>query len=237
MAKIYTDLDSILDTRVGAMLSVSSNPNLLLKSLIKGGYLTRIQDNFKSFSPIVTLDSVAIRELQNKGDKKTLTGSIMTNIALMIRQLVNVNEQRNETLPDVENLEVDINVNEYKLSSLERREMEQTLNEILKCKVNLIKIPLDFLNLNYVKNEYDVMFMYYFNDWLNVIEEQLTNGGNAMGLNVIAPAIYFNGLPDETQLKELDGVNSFRATELIFSNVFKLDLIDAKNFSFYVPET
>lgn len=239
MPKVYTDLDTILDTRAGAILaSHTTNEALALTALLKGAYRDRQWDNFTELSPLIKTTAEEVRELQLSGDLDTLQGSIMTNVAFMIKQLVDVNEERNETLPGIENITIEVNTLEYQLSDEERNELERTLKTIMKADVRLVKIPMDFLSINYINQEYDIMLMYYFNEWVESLESQLNEGHKAPGVNIIAPAIYNTTTTsdDIVKLDKEDGIQAFRATEMIFSGVFKLDLIDVSNFCFYVPE-
>lgn len=223
---VYVDLDCLLDTRLGTVNLIDQQiaEDILLKNI----YHSRDQDLFEG------IDRELFKKKYSERDTETLSNSLLTNIVPLIKHLVSqLNEQAIQR-PFHDGGKVIVNCFPYKLASEEISEIEKAITVWLgsTAPIVLINKPLDEITPKYCKENFALMFMYSYNDWMEVnangfLEVQIPE------ISLFSPAIYFEKKPTEDEMKKLikDSMHPLEAVEFAASPLISLVLVDVKYFS------
>lgn len=166
---IYVDLDMLLDTRVGV---IRTHWEDRLLDIAKSDYRERETDEVWKYCGVNENDwnnrwaSRGLLELSN---------SIMTEVPLILNQLIQnvMKEQRNDPL--LGRVEITINTFPYQLNDGHRNGFEVALSPFLgySHSIRFISIPPEALTPTYISKTWKILFMYDFLHWLNVQHKML----------------------------------------------------------------
>lgn len=222
---IYVDLDSLLDTRLGTLALMGSQYPI---DALKNNYHQRQIDEF----PGVTRQEFI--EAYSKRNVDTLIASVATNAFLLLQACVK------GTLEDKalggQNNGICFVVN-YFPYDLEPEEVDEMRLMILArtgnvADVQMVSIREKDLTPRRIKTDYALMIKYDYVPWyemhLDAIQET-----PIPGVTLIAPALYFNAVPNQQEMDELakDKIHPFHATEVASAPVISLKLLNVSTFS------
>lgn len=157
---MYTDLDSLYDTKFELLKSI--NPNLAYDLLHSGRYHIR---NTENFGPIT---SDMFYPLWSKRTKKLFLVSRPTNLMLLINDFYKDMYNMEELGDMLLKFKLIINIAPYKLTKEEYKLLELKYAEMLpNCRVECVDIPVEELSTKWVVANVGAMFVYDFIKWCN----------------------------------------------------------------------
>lgn len=223
---IYIALDSLLDTRLGTLAKIDSA--LAVKAL-NGNYRNRVIDKFEGVTPEDFAKAYAARDLD------TLKLSMVSNVSFLIRRIIKDSLALAVQQRTITRINIELNVWPY------RFEHESEIEMLISCVrhhaynnavVRVVSIRPEDLTPTYISNNYQLMVIYDWMDWLAHHKAAFEQRG-IPGVAVIAPQLFLDRIPSKEEIMEMcaGGQNVFELTEKIFAPLFRLNLLPASLFS------
>lgn len=234
MKKIYVSLDELLDTRLG-FISIHNPPMLEQIMLEPNEYLKRTHDEI-----IYKASGFKTKELfyksWEKRDTEVLKNSVISHIPAIINEVIIEYRSSGEEALATSSTEVHVNLYPYRLDEDEKKEMQIILENAFFAtdKVVLINIDTDKLTPKWVKKNYDYIFMYDFNRWVEKHAAELKKTLLVQN-HLFVPRLFlddptkgnFEKLKEYELLKDLD---LFKVIEAGLSTRLNLVFIAASDF-------
>lgn len=156
---IYTNLDSILDTRLSLIYSLNKS---LFSDIVKNNlnnYQSRIMDDFNGF------DNRLFKELYKKRNSKMIKDPIPNYIPQLLKSyILNALEQK-----PGEVLTLYLNVYPYKMSNDEKINLETGIFNIFKGIINveILDKPETEITVKFMHENIGLIVMYNGLDWID----------------------------------------------------------------------
>ena len=229
LATVLIFLDCLLDTRLGTLARMS---DALARRALSGHYHQREEDVFEG------VDTGEFRRLYRARDVETLKRSTVTTLTTLLGDFSRTLSRIVRTRPWLDGVRILVNTWPYRLDA----PTLDALQEVIAlwsgeaAPVEMVDYAPGQLTPAFVKSNFDILFMYEYEEWLHMHGEAFSRTSLA-DVNVIVPAIYFNRRPDEKTFDELvrDGAHPFAAITMLTSGFVGLELIDVKYFSIAGP--
>lgn len=217
---IYTDLDSILDTRLATIFNVDKN---VYKEIMNGvenieKYLSRKTDSFGKLSSLV------FRELYKRRDKKIIATPLPNGIPLLIHSYIASIIEDSTKIPKLY-----LNVYPYVLNNLEKHKLSKSVESIYKniIDVEIIDKPNKDITVKFIHENIGLMIMYSGLKW---IEYNMSNRSllslNLPDVTILVPKILDNNIFGKDQID-----NIFKDQEKTLQPFIQLIFITARAFS------
>lgn len=192
---IYVDLDCILDTRMGTIMTIDKDIGLGL--IDNREYYEREIDEFHG------IDKEIFKERYKKRDKEVLMNSLLTNLVIDLKDMVQEIRDETTTHPLYSGVKVFINTHPYDLSEREIEAIRQVMHTHLYgvAMIEMIKRPLQLVDCMYIKDNLNHLFIYQYNKWLNARQMEFDHKGMA-DVSVYFPKINWNYVPDKEDIKK-----------------------------------
>lgn len=227
MRKIYTDLDTLFDTRLGVLNSIS--PEAAVTMCRSPDYWNRDHTNWAELTKGMVTNET-FEERYRDRDNSILHTSIVTNIIPVLHSILNEyhNAKKDQAI-DYE-IAIEINIWPYELEVDELDELTQILqHEVLypDLPIFYVSVPLDELTPQYIDTHYSAMVFFDFHRWIKTHLLAIAQHP-CEGLNLIVPKLFDHdpkGLSVERKKEELLGF------KIWFLPYFRLDFIDAEAFA------
>jgi hypothetical protein len=229
----YLDVGSILDARAGTIRRL--NPEAYAEA-IRTNYHQRKGDFFKGIDP------QAFRKLYKSYEMETIMEGTVTNVfQFLYPQITDALKEfiAHEGADHMRPM-VDVNVWPYDFSEEQMAYLRTLVYRKLKglIGVNVFKKDIKDLTPAHCSENYFMMIMYDYDDYLNVHSTELIKNPQPM-LILVAPMVYFNRDPDtdeETidQLKQ--GTNSLALLEALMAPRISLRFVNVDIFSIVYPD-
>jgi hypothetical protein len=222
---IYVDLDSLLDTRLGALASLKDEYAV---NALTSGYTSRDRDEFKD----VPYD--IFKKAYDKRNVDTLMMSTFTDVFTLLQSCIKSTFEIAATNPNTRPLQIQVNVYPYELSEDEMAEISTAVWCKLKemVDVNVVNINDAFLTPQYCKDTYTMMIRYDYQSWLKTHHDSHAFEKVKMPeVAIVAPALY-QRRPSEQELSELkeQNIHPFTAIEYAMAPFFTLRMTDVAVF-------
>ena len=188
-----TELDSILDTRLGTLLALEPDK---VAELLANGYHKRLKDEFVGF------DMVGYREKYANRDAKVLMNSMATPMLGMLHDFVLKTLKQTLRTPFHKNPKIELNIHPYKISDELAREMMRCVAAATGglCDVEIVDYSPAQLNPLFIKERYDVVTMYDYQVWYKEhIDSGLWGKYTCPTVTVFAPMMVKNPDVEVTQ--------------------------------------
>lgn len=227
-AVIYVPLDVILDTRLAVIAKYDQS---LASDILADGYHSRKEDSFKG------LDKLTFSELYKNRDAGILPYSRITNAVKFIQRAVDELVKQSLTGPYHSSVKVLINAFPYELEDEVKKAivdaMRQWLGELPQIEITYI-LP-DLLTPDYIKQSFVMMFMYEFEQWLE-IQGKAFEHTRVPEVTLFAPALYSKvPTPEELTAVIREAMHPMQATEMLLANYIELRLLPVSYFSVLNP--
>ena len=194
MSKIFIDLDSLLDTRLGTL--VSKDANYLFDTITNPAYYERDTHYF-------LLEAKEFNELYKNRDIYTLSKSAATQICLMLPKFLNDMLNDDIDRPNRTQPEIVINIYPYQLDEFALESIKECVTYYSRevAVVNAVYLSPKQLTPNYLK-DFELVIMYEYAVWLETQalafkRTQLPN------VSLLLPKVYFLPKPTEEEFKQL----------------------------------
>ncbi len=229
--KIMVELDALLDTRQGTLLSYyPESINDIMEGGKESAYYNRITDDMGKLDP--RIDSVLFKEYYRHRSSDVLRLSIRTNMVDYLRSYVNSLVKASISSPVVDGYEVHVNVYPYRLTEEETRLIGMAISNFIlpPTKVSVINVPLSNMSTTELKGRYDMVILYNFVEWLRQIGPKIKTMDRTPSLVILAPMLFF----DETTVPSTNDFNEMSKNK---TDPFKLTTQACAEFFTLVFET
>lgn len=198
---VYMELDALLDTRLGVL--EQHYPGLPAKVLKSGKYSQRLIDRFGKVTP------ERFNEIYAKRDMETLKYSILTNVVFFLQRIIKDCIVHASMTKIDQELRYVINVWPYAF------EDEELLGVLASCirhhtldtvEIEIVRIPPHELTPTYIRDKYDIMIMYRYQDWLYMHREEFDRV-RCPAVTLVVPQMFYMELPDREVLAECRKLN------------------------------
>lgn len=227
--RLLVDLDSLLDTRIATIAKINPEAST---GLLNDVYLNRSIDDFEKITNSAVSNDEYKLAYQNR-NKETLELARPTRILKLINEISIELEKMSIDTPFITGFELTVNIFPYDLTKEEQEALREVVYDFLSISsiVNVINKPINDITPSFLKNEFDGMIIYNFDEWFCIHQE----GFNKIKLPrhlVFAPALYIKE-PDETEIMALskEGLTPFGVLEMAVVERFKLEMLRAREFS------
>ncbi|MBB5409282.1 hypothetical protein HDG34_003223 [Paraburkholderia sp. HC6.4b] len=228
-ATVLIFLDCLLDTRLGTLARMSDT---LACRALSASYHQREEDVFEG------VDTAEFRQMYRARDVETLKRSTITTLTTLLGDFSRTLSRIVGTRPWLDGVRILVNTWPYRLDAptLDALQGVIALWSGGSSPVEMVDYAPGQLTPAFVKANFDILFMYEYEEWLHMHGEAFSKTSLA-DINVIVPALYFNHRPDEKTFDELvrDGAHPFAAITMLTSGFVGLELIDVKYFSIAEP--
>lgn len=193
---VYIELDALLDTRLGVLYQ--ADPELAVKVLDSNKYRKRLIDRFGHIS------AEKFEELYKKRDIDTLKKSVLTNMPYFLQRLVKDCIVHSSVTNVDQELCFVVNTYPYVF------EDESLLTMLKDCigyhmldavDIRIVHMPPEELTPRYVKENFDILIMYRFQEWLYMHRDEFLIH-RCPAVTLVAPAIYWKEMPDAETINE-----------------------------------
>lgn len=232
MRRILTDLDTLLDTRLGVLEQI--NPDAACKVVEKDQYWSRIYTDWSQLTDGL-VDNETFQDAWEARDTNVLHKSVVTGIPLVMCQVLSDYLGIQEDGLVEEDVELVVNVAPYDLNATEIEDLEEILRELLysNLAITFRSIPLDEITPTLLNDEYALVVMFEMHRWIRVhcfgIIKQ-----PCKGLNMIMPKLMEKNPGDLNNDQVYDEFTGFRLSLLPY---FDIEFVDARWFSLINPGT
>lgn len=228
---IYTELDALMDTRLGYLLS--EHPDIA-KSLNFAEYSRREIDDFPNGS------AEQFRRIWKNRKDNVLEFAPMTPAVNVVYGMLEGAKNDSIEQPFTSRPVLEVNVYPYSFTEEERLSLEKTL--IFKfgmvSGVKVVNIPYKDMNIEYVKAHYYSLVMYNFNDWFSQHHHEFGDKLRIPFITFFVPKLYYDKVPTSSEMmvggKKVDHAAETRKGLL---PLMDLNYLDVRYFSALVPET
>ena len=228
--RILVELDALLDTRLATIARIHSESAVQL--LTDDRYYERVIDDFE---PMVGVTKEAFRLAYAERNVETLANSRLTNIPMILNDLIARMERESTTTPFVESLEVHVNVWPYEMSNEERDELAMAVMAFagIQTLVHTVSFRPEVLTPVFVKSRYTGLILYNFREWMRHHLEAFKKHVMPR-VTVLAPALFYDEVPKREDIAGEDmreDLNPFTLSEIAMVEMFNLSLLKAEFFS------
>lgn len=223
----YFDLDCLYDTRLATLELIDPR---LAKLAIAKGYYTRVQDAF----PYV--DKKTFRELYKTRDTKVLDIAARTSALDVLGNFVKDSVVKITQTPFQNEINVYLNVYPYEI---DRQTAQAMLEPMLvltarAANIHILNIPPEKLTLQFCRDNFSLMMMYDFEDWLEIYAKNGEFQKIVLSdITLFVPELYLtDNVPSVEEIKAItrEGAHPFRAVEQMARNLIDLNMIDITYF-------
>lgn len=217
---IYVDIDALFDTRAATLNKFGIES---AKKAIASNYYDRIYDEFEG------IETTAYIEAYQRRDILTLKDAMVTPVARMIYLFAKQTLEALVSSPYRRQPKVFLNTYPYRLEEETVRYIVAGLRAITK---NIIDVEVGYLTLEeitprYVKQNYAVMVMYAYWDWLEThSQNQNLTQTQCPQVTLIGPRL----VKSKEAAQKLSGQDAFTAIETYTGLFIKLQLYPVNVF-------
>lgn len=225
--KVYLDLDTLLDTRLGTIASV--HPEAAKAIATNDEYWLREHTNWSTLSGGL-IDNEQFDAAWQARDKRALENSYVSNIIPVLHSILTEYHVSTRDHFIEYDLVLEINIHPYNLTEEEMDELADVLRhdifykdlEILYCS-----IPMEELTPQLINERYSAMLLYEFHKWIKQHYLEVAKCDNR-GLTMIVPKLFEKDPSKLTVEKKQEEIIGFK---LWFLDRIEVKFIDAKCFS------
>lgn len=230
-SKIYIDLDSIIDTRLGTIATL--NQAVASELLKQGVYWNRETDDMQTLtSGGVSQD--AYMELYQNRTVDVLKVSYITGIFAPLTKLIAENEVARSSGAINKEISFEINLYPYEME-LEEIEAFTSLFKYrlgVDCKVTYCSVSPALLTAKYLTDNYAAAFMYHFTDWIKVNLKNILERKHP-DFTLVAPKLFEKDVSSLSNDEKKDELTIFR---LYMLEHMDISFIDTSCFSVFRPK-
>lgn len=230
-ARILISLDVLLDTRIATVARMDQEKAV---EILNGNYHQRKSDFFDG------IDKAQFDLMYDQRDLETLLISQCTNIVLILKNFVSSIIDTAINTPYIDDCNITINTYPYDIDDKTITTIKQAVMHWVDRFATVDHVHLSDENLtpSYIKDNYDVLYMYQYDKWL---ETQTSNFEKTQipRVDLYVPAISLNhDLTDKMirDIKEETGQHPFDHLKFGLAPFINIKPIDVSAFSIFNPE-
>lgn len=225
---LLIDLDCLLDTRLGTLLTYFSDQQVI--KILTSNYFIRESDVFEG------IDNDKYKELYANRGVEVLRHSIATPFLIFIKKYIAEVRRRGAQTPYDRIPKVCVNLYPY---TLKHNEIQLIMQAIYiatykDADITTINLSPKEITLAYLKDEIDTMIKYHYNQWMDesMLLEHIKKVRCPL-TSLIAPAIYFAPITEENKMED---VNPFDYMEELIAPIIGLSLVPVARFCAMVKD-
>lgn len=222
--RIYLDLDTILDTRLGTL---ARHNQQLASQVLSGPYHERDMDEFPGMSRDQFMQLYAQRDVD------TLLHSVRTNVFALMHSISRSQLETNAMGGNFDQITYVVNTYPYDLTAEEMDQLRSVIELVAldTYPVEMVRLTDQELTPKFCKSEYAMMVRYHWGYWVDMHKDGFLET-QMPGLTLLAPATY-ERRPDLAALKAAGEMHPFHALELSVAPILGLRLMPVSMFSIY----
>ena len=225
--KIYTDLDTILDTRLGTLRK--HRPEALDALKDNGRYWQREYDDWAGFTGGL-VNGLDFTRLYRERDVEVLKVSHITAILLYFKNIVSRHEGRFRTAEEPVKIELHVNAYPYELTEEELKAFSEAIGSHFfghGLDVLVYSMPTSEITVPHIRDNFMQIVSYHGTQLIlqntdSLIKERL------FGVDMTCPLLF---VKDPSQLSKVDKAKQLAAAKLTMREFIALDYIHAYYFS------
>jgi hypothetical protein len=230
--RILVELDCLLDTRYATLKKLNRKAT---ETILKDkSYWLRIQDDFTTLTKGAITQSEYLKAYAER-DKETLKQARPTGIVKLLSRISKEVEAQKISLPMVESLKIEVNIYPYILNEAELDVLATAVMFYggLETEVIPVSLSLKQLNPKQIKQTWDAVILYNFNDWFTIHAAELN--ANPIPRHLLyAPALTFKS-PENAEDFYIEtphgNLSPFTALEMCFVPKLCLEFLKPAEFS------
>jgi hypothetical protein len=228
--KIYVDLASLLDIRLGTLITLDADFAFSVSS--DPAYYTREHDQF--YTPEQgMLSKENYLALQQRFPDLIVRNALVTQVPSFVQQLcISLTEKAVES-PHVGLIEIEVNTyphvfNDDEVTSL----LSACIHHFSEhFSIQIVTRPLSNLDMAYVAERYYAMVMYNPSDWINLHQRQLQKG-KFKDLTLYCPRINHGRAFNDEERYELQekGTDIYHVLQTVMAPILRLEYLPVATF-------
>lgn len=224
---LYLDLDVLYDTRLATLELIDAK---LARLALAKDYFERIEDVFPF------LNKQTFKELYKDRDQEVLSKAMLTNASSIVKNFITDATKKVLTSPYKGEINIFLNTYPYQLTKQQAKDFAEPLSSMSVgvASVYIIRLSPADLTLKYCKDNFSLMLMYDYEDWL---EEHAKNDQfrktPVPDIQLFAPELYFSVKSHSfEEIKQItrEVAHPFRAVEQMARPLIDLTLIPIINY-------
>ena len=200
IAKIYVDLDSLLDTRLGTLALISTD--FAFDVTTSKDYYVREEDLFQT-EAAGKLSKELFTQVHTARRAEVVRNSLRTRIPDFVLKLATNLFFHALSTPWQSGVEVEVNSFPYVLSDEEAKELLASMAALFDANftIRLVNKRYEDLTIEYVRENYRAMVMYTYHEWMNLHSKDLQKKP-LKDLSLYVPRLYYIKKPTREELVE-----------------------------------
>ena len=222
---IVVDLDSLLDTRIPIINDLVGDKKTT--EILNNGYFTRNSNEF----PGITFEAFQEKWVNRNSD--ILPRSMMTGCVQFLQSMLKELVVQKTATAGHDHFRIMVNIYPYEMDDEEKEELRLVLENYFINLVNVTvsRIPYQYMDYHWVRDNVGAMVFYNWCDWINEITDSF--GGSLMKntlsrITLYAPAIH---MVKKTEESEKNFVTNMEFVQTCMSTAIGLEYIDVSIFS------
>lgn len=232
---ILIDLDCLLDTRQGTLLTIS--PEAAYEITSKEDYHARESDEFTS-EEFGTLSTELYREVSERYKQEIIFKSLKTKMYLFLQELIDGYVKLALTTPHVSTITLEVNLFPYQFTETQVEYLMKALLAHLgnAAAISIVNFDIKDIPLKAISSKYESIITYSPVDWLNSRHNEL-KVGTMKELTVYLPRMNAVRALTEQERKSLSKNVSdvYKFTEMVFAGFIRLNYIPVEYYCADVP--
>lgn len=226
--RILTELDALLDTRLGVVSTLDNDAALRLVQ--NSDYFHRETDQI---GPLCGLDQAVYEQAWASRDVSALQHAIMTpSVAMLRMQLLDIHRQWKVARdPNIEGVVLEVNTYPYPLSEAELAGYGAVFKEVFGSflQIEVTHRPWTQYTPDFMMRHYTGAVLYNYRDWFHAHLDALMKKGIPR-FSMVAPKIGKEVIPLEERYVDKTPYDLFVAAEAMSRHLLAFEFVDTENF-------
>ena len=232
---ILINLDCLLDTRQGALLTIS--PEVAYEITSKEDYHARESDEFVS-EQYGTLSTELFEQVKEKFKHEIIFKSLKTKMYLFLQELIDGYVKLALTTPHVSTITLEVNLYPYQFTDTQVEYLMKALIAHLgnAAAISIVNFDIKQMPLKAISEKYESVIMYNPVEWLNQRHNEL-KVGTMKDLTLYIPRMNtVRALTDKERKSISKNVSDvYKFTEMIFAGFVRLNYVPVEYYCADVP--
>lgn len=236
LKRIYLDVDSLLDTRLGVINMISPEA---AKRLMQGeAYWDRENDDWEKLTGGLITNEQFKEAWASRGGNNSATvinGSVLSNLQPFIMRILtdDLINRANQMGDEMDDVGLTINVYPYAMSLDEMEDMRDIAEYLFGSTTHyeIINVPMEQLTVGLLADKFAAVVTYNFLEWIRMHYEDLAKA-RLNCFNFIGPRIFEQDVSKLSIDEKKTVLDVFRVQYLMHMD---FEFIDARHFSMFRP--
>lgn len=232
---ILINLDCLLDTRQGTLLTIS--PEVAYEITSKEDYHARESDEFVS-EQYGTLSTELFEQIKEKFKHEIIFKSLKTKMYLFLQELIDGYVKLALTTPHVSTITLEVNLYPYQFTDTQVEYLMKALIAHLgnAAAISIVNFDIKQMPLKAIAEKYESVIMYNPVEWLNQRHNEL-KVGTMKDLTLYIPRMNtVRALTDKERKSISKNVSDvYKFTEMIFAGFVRLNYVPVEYYCADVP--